>query len=327
MRSNVNTVHFEGRIYQKNELTLKVTGPDSKKPGTEYISGNLHIAVDEEGLNVIPVHFSYVTACWGNTTKPNKAFPLLKKIIEEGKTWVSDGKDNATKVKIDGAIDLNEFFNAEDNFVSSKVNEGSFIEIVNELCPEENRNKFTTDMIIVRIGHVDANAEKHIEEAYTTVNGVIFNYRGSILPVEFTVTNEQGMKYFEDLEVTGAEPLYTKVWGRVNCNTSTVTITEDAAFGEAAVRTYERKSKTWEITGTSRVPYEFDDEKTITKEEFTKALQDREVYKADMKKKSDDFKAKRASSTENNFGAVTAKPSAEGAASAGANIDALFNKF
>lgn len=322
MRKNLNTEHIEGRIYQKDELVLKVTGPTSKKPGTEYISGNLHIAVDEEGLNVVPVHFTYVTACWGNTDKPNKAFPLLKKIIEEGKTWVADGKDNATKIKIDGSLALNEFYNAEDTFVSTKINEGSFVELVSELCVEEDRNKFTTDMIIVKVNHVEANPEKHIDEDYTTVDGVAFDYRGAALPVQFTVTNPQGMKYFEDLEVSGAEPIYTKVWGRINCKTSTTVITEEAAFGEAAVRTSERKSKTWEITGTAKVPYEYDDEKTITKDEFTKALQDREVYKADIKKRADEYKAQKAATTENNFAAaVTAKPS--GATAAGSNIDAM----
>ena len=54
MRKIVNREHIEGILFQ-HDLELKVTGETSKNPGTQYIAGNIEIAVDEEGLNVIPV--------------------------------------------------------------------------------------------------------------------------------------------------------------------------------------------------------------------------------------------------------------------------------
>lgn len=301
MRKAINTEHVEGRIYQ-HELAVKESGPNSKNPGTVYIAGNLDIAVDEEALNVLQVHFTYVT----ETTKAggkNSTFTALKKIIDEGKAWITDGKDAATKVKIDTALALNDFYAQDDSLVSVKTNEGGFVTIVTELCGENERNTFSTDMLITAIKEVEASEENNISENYVSVKGFVFNFRNDILPVEFVVHNPAGMRYFMNLEVTQAEPLYTKVWGRINCTTTLVEKTEESAFGEAAVKTYEKKTKEWEVTGTAKIPYDFDDENVLTREEVTKACQDREVMLAEKKKQRDEWQAQKVSAQSNAFAA------------------------
>lgn len=302
MRRAINTEHVEGRIYQ-HDLTIKtVQNQQSANFGKEFIAGNIEIAVDEEAMNVIPVHFTYVTEATKSGGK-NSTFAALKKIIDEGKAWITDGKDLATKVKIDTALALNDFYTQDDTLVSVKTNEGGFVTIVTELCNESERNTFSTDMLITNITGIEADAEKNIEEPYVSVRGFIFNFRNDILPVEFIVRNQAGMKYFMDLDVTQAEPVYTKVWGRINCITTMVERTEESAFGEAAVKTYEKKSKEWTITGTAKVPYDFDDANILTREEVTKACQDREVMLAEKKKQRDEWQASKISTQANNFAA------------------------
>lgn len=295
MRKNVNTEHIEGRVFS-HELAIKESGPASKNPGTTYIAGNLNVAVDEEGLNVITTHFTYVTA----KTKAggeNKTFTALKKIIEEGKNWVEHGKDAATKVKIDTSLALNDFYAQDDQLVSAKVNEGGFVTIVSSLCDENERNTFTVDMVINNIHRVEADEDKNIPEDYVVVHGAIFNFKNDLMPVDLFVRNPAGMSYFENLDVTGAEPIYTKVWGRINSQTEISEKTEESAFGEAAVRTFERKIKEWVITGTAKVPYDFGDEKVMTMEELTKANQDRQVMLAEKKKQRDEYQAQKAAGT------------------------------
>ena len=68
MKKMINATHIAGSLYQ-HDLTLKVTGENSKAPGTEFISGNIEIATDDAGVNIVPVHFTYVTA----TTAKGKA--------------------------------------------------------------------------------------------------------------------------------------------------------------------------------------------------------------------------------------------------------------
>lgn len=295
MRKNLNQVRIMGRIYGfgdangRQALELKVTGSNSKNPGTPFIGGIMQVAVDEAGLNVIPVHFTYVTETT-STGKANNTFGVLKKILEDNKTWLKVGPENATMVKIDASIGLNDFYNNEGKLVSSKLIEGSFVSTVNDLGPENERNTFRVDMLITNATRKEADPEANIDADYVTVHGAVFNFRNAILPVDFVVRNEAGMNYFEDLGASSNEPVYTKVWGNINCQTKVTEVKEESAFGDAAVRTYTRNIRDWVITGTATAPYEFGTEDTITAEELTKALQDREVYVADVKKKADDYR-------------------------------------
>lgn len=297
MRKNINEEHIEGRVFQ-HSLEVKVSGPASKNPGTQYISGNLDIAVDEEGLNVITVHFTYIT----ETTKKggkNQTFGVLKKIIDEPtRTWVASGKDNAFKVKVDTALGLNDFWADDNTKVSVKRNEGGFVSFVNELIEEENkRNIFTMDMVITRVTRVEADPERGIEEDYVKLGGAVFNFRNDLLPVEFLVRNETGMNYFESLEASSTNPIYTKLWGRIMNQIIKTEIIEESAFGDSFVVPKEKSTREWLVTGVAKIPYDFGDEAVMTREELTTAMQNREIHWADIKKNQEEYRAAKAAQT------------------------------
>ena len=307
MRKAINTERIEGRVYQHSLTVKTVANQTSANYGKEFIAGDIEVAVDEAGLNVIPVHFTYVTPTT-NSGSENRTFTALKRILDGGKTWITDGKDEALKVRIDTAIALNDFYTQDDQLVSVKKNEGGFVTIISDLGPENERNTFTADMLITGVSRVEANPEKNIDNDYVVVKGAIFNFRNDLLPTEFFVKNEDGMKHFEDLGATGAEPVYTKVWGRINCATIVNEVKEESAFGDAAVKTYERKTREWVITGTAKVPYEFGDEKVLTADEVTKAIQNREVMLAETKKRSEEYRANKGSEAAAPVAATTAMP-------------------
>ena len=303
MKKMINTERVEGRIYQHNLVKKTVQNQASANFGKEFISGNIEVAVDEEGLVIIPVHFTYVVETTNSGNK-NATYSNLDKIINGGKTWVTDGKDEALKVRIDTALALNDFYTQDDRLVSAKVNEGGFVSIISELGPEAERNTFSMDMLITTVTRVEADPEKNIDKDYVTVKGAVFNFRNALLPVDFIVRNEEGMTYFEDLGASQNEPVFTKVWGRINCGSISNEVKEETAFGEESVRTFERKIREWIITGTQKVPYDFGDESVLTTAEVTKAMQDRELMLADTKKRRDEYQAQRAA------GATPATPSA-----------------
>ncbi len=293
MRKAQNTERVEGYIYQHDLSVKQVQNQASSNFGKDFISGNLEVATDEEGLNVIKVHFTYVTETNKSGNK-NATYTVLKKIIDENKTWTAVGKENALKVRVDTALALNDFYNNNDELVSAKTNEGGFVTIINQLAEEKLRNTFSADMVITNVSHIEKDEEKNIEEDYVSVRGAIFNFRNDLLPVDFKVKNAEGMKYFEGLGATNSNPIYTKVWGKIISTTITKTSEVESAFGEAAVRTYSNSNKEWVITGTAKVPYDFGDENILTAEELTKAAQNREVYLAEVKKRAEDYKANRA---------------------------------
>jgi hypothetical protein len=151
-------------------------------------------------------------------------------------------------------------------------------------------------MLITKVTHVDANPEKNIEADFVTVSGCIFGYGTPpvLLPISFVVRNAGGMQHFENLDATNAEPVFTKVWGRVNCNTIKFEKKEESAFGEAAVQTYERKSKEYLITGAAKVPYEFGEDDVLTIEDVNTMSQNRQVMLAEIKKRHDERQANKA---------------------------------
>ena len=70
--------------------------------------------------------------------------------------------------------------------------------------------------------------------------------------------------------------------------------TEESAFGEAAVQTYERKSREYVITGTAKVPYDFGDEEVLTAADVNKMTQDRQVMLAEVEKRYNERQANKA---------------------------------
>ena len=295
MRKTVNTTKIEGRIYEHNLAIKTVQNQQSANYGKEYISGTIDIAVDEEGLNIVQNHFTFVAPVT-NKGNANATFANLKKIIDENKTWLTVGKDAAQMISLSPSLDVNDFYNRNDELVSAKRNEGGFVSLISALNPDvSKRTLFTTDMVITSTQRIEANPEKEIPE-YVAVRGYIFNFRNAVLPVEFSSETPGGMDYFEGLGATNANPVFTQVWGTVNGIKSVSTKTEESAFGEPAVRQYETNRKVWSITGAHKETYNFGGE-DLTMEELTKAIQDREVYLADVKKRNDEYKASQAANT------------------------------
>ena len=301
MKKCINKVILEGYLYE-HDLKLKtVQDKNSENFGKEFINGTISIAVDEDGLNVVPVHYTYVTA----TTKDgkvNRTYTVLKSIIDGSATWLNGGKDSAMKVKCDTSFALNDFYAQDGSLVSQMIQEGGFISTINAFDAE--RNKFEVDLLVTNVAHIEADEEKNIAADYCTVRGAGFNFRNALLPMSFVIKNEKGMEYFESLEASNQNPVFIKVWGKINHTTTKVEKKEESAFGEASVTTYEKKLKEWIITGASPSPYDFGDESVMTVEDLQRAMQDREILLADTKKRADEWRA----SKNNSFGTPAVAP-------------------
>ena len=312
MRKTINKVSVEGRLYDISKLTLKkVENKESAHFGEDFIGGSIDVATDEEGLNIVTVNFTFVQPTY-KSGKTNATYGVLKSLIETGKTIIKDGADNATLVRVDAALGLNDFYtdrNGEETLVSAKTVNGSFVNIINKLNDESARSTFECDMLINGTTLVEANEERHIDKDYLIVKGAIFDFRNAIMPIEFIVKNEGGMKYFEGLNASAKEPVFTKVWGQIHSENIVNRVEQESAFGEPTVKEYSRTVREYIVTGTSKpdAVYEVGNaENGITEDEVKKALADREVYLAGVKKRQDDYNASK------NSGAATAPAAAGG---------------
>ena len=294
MRRNINQENVEGLLYEQNLEIKTVQNQQSANFGKEFIRGTVSVATDNDCLNVITVNYTYVTP----TTKSggvNNTFNNLKHIMENGKTVTADGAAAATKVKLNPSIALNDFYpQGSDELVSQQRSEGGFVSIISNLnIDEKARKKFTADIVINQVIRVEADPEKNIDKDYLKVKGVIFDFRNAVLPIEFIVRREDAMQYFEGLEASNANKIYTQVSGEINSTTVVVTKTIESAFGGPQVETSERHAKEWEITWAKPTPYLYGDETTITDADLEKAFQDRNVYLEEVKSRAKEYYASR----------------------------------
>lgn len=319
MRKMINKAHVEGRISECN-LELKVS-----KAGVPYIGGRIDVATDDAGLNVVSVEFPYVAQFFknGNENKTWTAlYPLAIQKDASGTvtkqssaiTLMGNPGQDATMVRLDPSIDLNEWYkdeNGVDTLVSTKRLSGGFAHVVPAVNADETaRNKFECDMVITGTQFVEGNEEFGTVDKLV-VKGATFNFANKLLPVEFSVVNPNGIKYFENLDATPATPVFTKVWGKIVNETVVTKITEESAFGEPVVRETKKTKRDWLITGTSTVPYEFDTEGVLTAKELQEAVANRNV---ELSQKLADQKAREAAKAQSNnaFTAAPATPAVGG---------------
>ena len=289
MRKNVNTENIEGRVYE-HDLTLKtVQNKQSENYGKEFINGSVSVATDEAGLNVLTVHYTYVTEMT-KQGKQNVTYTNLKRIME-GKTWINDGKDAALKVRLTPSAALNDFYpQGGDQLVSQQRNEGGFVSIITDLNPEgPGRQKFTFDTVITGVTLVEADPERNIPEDYARINCAIFNFRNDILPFNLIARTPGAINYFMGLDASPSDPVYTQVWGEIVSTTVKVEKTIESAFGEPAVDVSERRQREWVVTGAKPITYVFGEEDTITAEELSKAIANRNVYLEEVKTRAKEY--------------------------------------
>ena len=292
-----NATHIEGLLYQ-HALSLKTSGENSKNPGTQFINGTIDIATDDAATNIVSVHFTYVTPKYAKSGSDNAIFTTLQNIINGTICNVIEhGIDKAAKVRIDSAIGVNEFYssrNGKEELVTVKRNEGGFVHVVQNIAADEKlRNTFECDMVIINAREIEPDEERN-RPRQVKVSGYTFDFRKALVPVEFTALSEGAMDYFLGLDVSPKTPVFTKVWGRQLSQVTMVRTVEESAFGEQKVTETPFTNRDFVITGAYSDPYAWDDESTITVQEYNAALADREVALAAIKQRQDEYNASKA---------------------------------
>lgn len=299
----LNSARIEGILYQ-HSLELKVSGPNSKKPGTEFISGTIDIATNNAMTNIVPIHFTYETVYKGKTKdgkdKENPNYTILKNIIDGKVGCYTDPEvgENAAKLRVDSAIGLNEFYSdrsGAEELVSVKRNEGGFVHVVQSISENENqRSTFEADIVIVGVREKEAVEDDNgnvTSPAKAIIDGRIFDFRKSMLPVTFSAINPKAIDYFVGLEASPKNPVFTKVRGQIVSEQITRYIHEESAFGEDSVREVQSSNKDYVVTWAASEPYEFGLEETITFDDLKTAAQARENTLAELKQRRDEYKA------------------------------------
>lgn len=288
MKKIENAVHIEGRVYACH-LDKRVTGENSKAPGTEYIRGNLEIATDEEGLNIVTYYVTYLTRKTSKGTE-NATYTTLNNLLTSGKTWSQDGKDAAMKVRIDSAIGVNDFIGRDGQMVNQHRAEGGFVHLTDTLDSDENkRNSFRADVVITGVELVEGDPEKGTVN-HANVKACTFDFRGALIPLTLVVERPDGIDYFLGLNASSAAPVFTNVWGNIVSRNIVREKVEESAFGGPSVTKTTSSRKMWVIDGAKPQPFDFPTPDTLTFEELKNAISAREVTLASVKQRAEEQK-------------------------------------
>lgn len=291
MRTNKNVVYVEGYVYNCS-LFSNVAGPNSKNPGQEYINGTVNVATDEDGINIVPVRYTYVVPFW-KSGKENETYTILKSLIEGAPTWEKNGKDSAIKLRIQGDVEVNDFMGRDGTMVETKQVRGGFTHYANDGF-RDKRNNFETDMLITKTNLVEVEDGDN----YMNISGYVFNFRNDFIPVTYTLLNKDGIKYFENLDISMNNPYYTYVFGKIVSTTQRIEKEVETAWGAPQVEYTTRTLRMWEMIGCAPTSYDFDDESTMTIAEFKQGLEAREQQKAEAKARAEARNTKSAFDTE-----------------------------
>lgn len=295
MKKMINKVHIEGWVYD-HKLTSKVAGEKAKNPGVTFINGTIDVATDDNCLNIVTIHYSYVTPVT-KQNKPNATFNALNAILTDNKTVVKVGKENAVKVRADTSIGLNEFYsdrNGKEELVSAKRNEGGFIHIITDALSEKDtdRNNWEADTVVTKVREIEADPERNLP-AKVVISGYMFDFKNALLPVDVVAYKESAQNYFLGLEASESNPTFIKLKGQQVSQVIIRTVTEESAFGdEPDVKEFKNTVREFVVTG-ALPPYEWDSEESITAQEMKEALASREITKAEIKQRQDEYNASR----------------------------------
>ena len=302
MKSKIfNQSHVEGYLYQ-HKLEKKVTGANAKSPNTTYINGTIDLATDDEMTNIVSIHYTYVTAMT-KSGQPNRTFKTLANIIDGNICSVMEhGKDKAQKFVADTAINVDEWFterNGEEEVASFMRNEGGFLTAVDSLNEDENkRATFDTDIILNKVTRFEADEEKELPEK-VILNGYIMNFRKDFMPVRYTVLNPGAMDYFESLEVSDRNPVFTRVRGKQVSTIVVKRVEEEGAFGETYVREFQNSHRDFVVNWAVKDTYEIGEDLDISPAEIKKGLADRQTNLATKKKEREEYLANKDNATAN----------------------------
>lgn len=295
MKKMINKVHIEGWVYD-HKLTSKVAGEKAKNPGVTFINGTIDVATDDNCLNIVTIHYSYVTPVT-KQNKPNATFNALNAILTDNKTVVKVGKENAVKVRADTSIGLNEFYsdrNGKEELVSAKRNEGGFVHIITDALSEKDtdRNNWEADTVVTKVREIEADPERNLP-AKVVISGYMFDFKNALLPVDVVAYKESAQNYFLGLEASESNPTFIKLKGQQVSQVIIRTVTEESAFGdEPDVKEFKNTVREFVVTG-ALPPYEWDSEESITAQEMKEALASREITKAEIKQRQDEYNASR----------------------------------
>ena len=252
LKQTENNVNIEGILseidldygsFVKNGATVESIGGTIKVQVTQKING-------EDAILEVPVHMfaSKLT----NKGTPNPAYESIEKIKTNYVSIAAGGIEAADYVRINGIIQMNEYYNQNGQLVSfPRINASFCNRIKKEDC--SSKATFTAQLVVLSKGmEVDRDG---IETGRYFVKGGIVQYGGKVDIVTFYSTNKG---VINGIDSYWNERDTVKASGKLNFTSKTEEFVREVDFGEPIVDKRTVSVSELLITGGSQTPMEGD---------------------------------------------------------------------
>lgn len=281
-----NSVNVQGIVFNFGSNERNRLQKRTSHAGVNYISGDIVVATDSSLNNTVTVHYTYVPEKNRNGND-NQIYQNLAQLLDDDKTVETVGKDEASKVRISGEYETNDFYSdRNEEFVSAPRVRGSFVHDLFTLNDDADNATFDLDAIITRVTEQEGD-----DGTYAVLKGYVFNWRKDVMPITLEVHNPRGASYFVDQDVSSKNVLMTEVRGNIVSKTVSSESEEEEGAWSTQKRTVSRAVRYWDVTWSSQEPMEFDDESTVTKAELKQALADRQARLEADKARQDEWRS------------------------------------
>lgn len=289
----VNKAVIAGKLFSF-KLEKKTVSKQGDNFGKEFIRGEIDIQTDEEGLNVVPIYYNFITPTFSKSGKKDSRYDILEEIINTKASVEEVGPEKAMILSTSGSIGVNDYYdiNNTKQIVSQTRVENAFINKITAIPEDESkRNEFTLDAILNNVKVIEEDEEKGIDKTYIEISGATFDFRKALIPITFTLRDPDGIDFILGMDLSSKNPFFTKIWGMIRNATIKIPHTEEAAWGPAKVTYTTKIEREYLISGLNGSGYGFGDEDSITENELKTIIQNREVHLAEVKQQREQYAA------------------------------------
>jgi len=282
LRQAENRVRIEGIL---SEIVLKYGSYVNKNTGAsvDNIGGHIKIKVDQtiNGENQtleIPVYM--FASKFTNSGKLNPAYENIEQVMN---SYVSiaaaGGEAGADRVRItNGSIRMNEYYNAQGQFVSFPRINASFIsKATGDFRPEAS---FSLEFAVSSLDFVTDDEGVEVEPKKLRIKALVPQYGGKLDTIEMYATNPKVIdaitSYWENGKTYSAK-------GRLNFSTKTVEVVQEYDFGDDDVTVRTQTISELIVTKGTQAPME--DDMAFAPAELAAALKEHKAYIESLKDK------------------------------------------
>ena len=283
LRQAENRVRIEGIL---SEINLKYGSYVNKKTGAtvDNIGGNIKVLVHqtvngEDNTLDIPVYM--FASKYTNAGKLNPAYENIEQVM---KSYVSiaaaGGEAGADKIRItNGNVRMNEYWNAQNQFVSfPRINASFVTKATNDFNPEAS---FSLEFAVSSLDFVTDSDGVEVEPKKLRIKAIVPQYGGKVDTMEMYATNPKVIdaitSYWENGKTYTAK-------GRLNFTVTTTQVVEEMDFGEPEVHTRTQTVSELIVTKGTQAPME--DDMAFSPAELAAALKENKAYVESLKDKA-----------------------------------------